>query len=246
MSANAHEYSVRAATAPRTMPSSSSPSTCNGCSNTIAGQLGLRWTAERATMRRRTMPAPRASCRPTRAITSTISISSALIGHVRGIQAKLRQIEADDPPSKPFATHMQHAGRELRSEALHERAGSNAQTMMTSYRCEHAVAIPCWSWTTRRRRSSFLTDTLDQAGFTVLIATDGDSALELVDQITPDLVLMDAVMPGINGFEACRRLKREKLLAASAGHLHDRPERHGARGRGASRRAASTTSPNPS
>jgi DNA-binding response OmpR family regulator/DNA-binding CsgD family transcriptional regulator len=59
----------------------------------------------------------------------------------------------------------------------------------------------------------FLTDTLDHAGFTVLIATDGDSALDLVDQITPDLVLMDAVMPGMNGFEACRKLKREKLLA---------------------------------
>src|SRR5687767_6629607 len=58
-----------------------------------------------------------------------------------------------------------------------------------------------------------LTDTLDHAGFTVLIATDGDSALDLVDQITPDLVLMDAVMPTMNGFEACRRLKREKLLS---------------------------------
>jgi len=59
----------------------------------------------------------------------------------------------------------------------------------------------------------FLTDTLDHAGFTVLIATDGVSALDLVDQITPDLVLMDAVMPGMNGFEACRKLKREKLLS---------------------------------
>src|SRR5262245_51745688 len=58
----------------------------------------------------------------------------------------------------------------------------------------------------------FLTDTLDHAGYTVLIATDGESALDLVDQITPDLVLMDAVMPGMNGFETCRRLKREKLL----------------------------------
>ncbi|HEU4487494.1 MAG TPA: response regulator transcription factor [Povalibacter sp.] len=58
----------------------------------------------------------------------------------------------------------------------------------------------------------FLTDTLDHAGFTVLIATDGASALDLVDQITPDLVLMDAVMPGMDGFETCRRLKREKLL----------------------------------
>jgi DNA-binding NarL/FixJ family response regulator len=59
----------------------------------------------------------------------------------------------------------------------------------------------------------FLTDTLDHAGFTVLIATDGDSALRLLGQITPDLVLMDAVMPGLNGFETCRRMKRNKMLA---------------------------------
>jgi DNA-binding response OmpR family regulator len=57
-----------------------------------------------------------------------------------------------------------------------------------------------------------LTDTLDHAGFTVLIATDGESALDLLDQITPDLVLMDAVMPGMGGFEACRRMKRERML----------------------------------
>ena len=59
----------------------------------------------------------------------------------------------------------------------------------------------------------FLTDTLDHAGYTVLIATDGDGALDLVDQITPDLVLMDAMMPGMNGFETCRRLKKERSLA---------------------------------
>src|ERR1700749_4768531 len=62
---------------------------------------------------------------------------------------------------------------------------------------------------------NLLTDTLDGAGYTVLIANDGEAALELVDQITPDLVLMDALMPGINGFETCKRLKRDKLL----GHL---------------------------
>lgn len=58
----------------------------------------------------------------------------------------------------------------------------------------------------------FLMDTLDHAGYTVLIATDGEAALELVEQITPDLVLMDAVMPGLDGFAACRRLKQEKML----------------------------------
>ncbi|MEJ0084262.1 MAG: response regulator [Pseudomonadota bacterium] len=59
----------------------------------------------------------------------------------------------------------------------------------------------------------FLTDTLDHAGFTVLIATDGESALRLIEQITPDLVLMDALMPGLNGFETCRRMKRDKVMA---------------------------------
>jgi DNA-binding NarL/FixJ family response regulator len=59
----------------------------------------------------------------------------------------------------------------------------------------------------------FLTDTLDGAGFTVLIATDGESALRLMEQITPDLVLMDAMMPGLDGFETCRRIKRDKRIA---------------------------------
>ena len=58
----------------------------------------------------------------------------------------------------------------------------------------------------------FLTDTLDSAGYTVLIATDGESALNLVSQITPDLVLLDAVMPGMGGFEACRQLKQNSAL----------------------------------
>jgi DNA-binding response OmpR family regulator/DNA-binding CsgD family transcriptional regulator len=60
---------------------------------------------------------------------------------------------------------------------------------------------------------SLLTDMLDHAGFTVLIATDGEAALELLEQVTPDLVLMDARMPGISGFETCRRLKRDQLLS---------------------------------
>ena len=57
-----------------------------------------------------------------------------------------------------------------------------------------------------------LTDMLDGAGFTVLIATDGHSALQLVEQITPDLVLMDAVMPGLDGFQTCRLLKQKGPL----------------------------------
>ncbi|RYF53781.1 MAG: response regulator transcription factor [Comamonadaceae bacterium] len=52
-----------------------------------------------------------------------------------------------------------------------------------------------------------LWDALDQAGYDVLVATDGHAALERLDYITPDIVLLDAVMPGIDGFETCRRMK---------------------------------------
>nr|WP_281517731.1 DNA-binding response regulator [Ferranicluibacter rubi] len=53
----------------------------------------------------------------------------------------------------------------------------------------------------------FLTDALEQSGFSVLIATSGPAALKVVDKITPDIVLMDAVMPEMDGFDTCRRLK---------------------------------------
>ncbi|KQS72375.1 LuxR family transcriptional regulator [Rhizobium sp. Leaf371] len=53
----------------------------------------------------------------------------------------------------------------------------------------------------------FLTDALEQSGFSVLIATSGPAALKVVDKITPDIVLMDAVMPDMDGFDTCRRLK---------------------------------------
>jgi DNA-binding response OmpR family regulator/DNA-binding CsgD family transcriptional regulator len=54
---------------------------------------------------------------------------------------------------------------------------------------------------------NFLTDALEDAGFTVLVALNGLAAMALVDRVAPDIVLMDAVMPGIDGFETCRRLK---------------------------------------
>src|ERR1044071_8088399 len=57
-----------------------------------------------------------------------------------------------------------------------------------------------------------LTDALDGAGMTVMVALDGSAAMRIVDQITPDSVLLDAVMPGIDGFETCRRLKRDAGL----------------------------------
>jgi DNA-binding NarL/FixJ family response regulator len=52
-----------------------------------------------------------------------------------------------------------------------------------------------------------LTDVLDGAGMTVMVALDGMAALKIAAQLKPDIVLMDALMPGMDGFETCRRLK---------------------------------------
>jgi len=52
-----------------------------------------------------------------------------------------------------------------------------------------------------------LTEALDQSGATVLVATGGAEALAIVEKILPDIVLLDAMMPGMDGFETCRRLK---------------------------------------
>jgi DNA-binding NarL/FixJ family response regulator len=58
-----------------------------------------------------------------------------------------------------------------------------------------------------------LTDAIEGAGMTVLVALEGEQALALIDRITPDVILMDAVMPGLDGFEICRRLKRHSALS---------------------------------
>ena len=60
---------------------------------------------------------------------------------------------------------------------------------------------------------SFLTDALDAAGMTVLIAVGGENALALLNEAIPDVVLLDAVMPGLDGFATCRRMKADPRLA---------------------------------
>jgi len=59
-----------------------------------------------------------------------------------------------------------------------------------------------------------LADALEDAGYTTLVATDGESAIARIARITPDVVLLDARMPGIDGFETCRRLRAIDAMAA--------------------------------
>lgn len=56
-----------------------------------------------------------------------------------------------------------------------------------------------------------LTNFLDDAGFEVLVAPDGESALKRLKYVIPDLILLDVMMPGIDGFETYQRIKENPL-----------------------------------
>ncbi|MFW7267897.1 response regulator [Gluconacetobacter sp. Hr-1-5] len=58
----------------------------------------------------------------------------------------------------------------------------------------------------------FVMNALEGCDMTVLIAQDGDSALDLLQNVVPDLILMDASMPGLDGFETTRRIKGDATL----------------------------------
>ena len=54
-----------------------------------------------------------------------------------------------------------------------------------------------------------LIETLGHEGFNVSVARSGDAALTKVHKVAPDIILLDVLMPGIDGFETCRRLKSD-------------------------------------
>ena len=58
-----------------------------------------------------------------------------------------------------------------------------------------------------------LTDAIEDAGMTVLVAREGEHALSIVEKVVPDVILMDALMPGTDGFATCRKLKQNRALA---------------------------------
>jgi len=55
-----------------------------------------------------------------------------------------------------------------------------------------------------------LNNALSTEGITVLVALGGMQAINIIDQIIPDIVLLDAVMPDLNGFETCHLIKAKK------------------------------------
>jgi signal transduction histidine kinase len=56
-----------------------------------------------------------------------------------------------------------------------------------------------------------LSEAIQGCGWKALLATDGESAIEQTEYAAPDLILLDVMMPGIDGFETCRRLKANSI-----------------------------------
>lgn len=56
-----------------------------------------------------------------------------------------------------------------------------------------------------------LSEAIQGHGWKALMATDGESAIEQAEYMTPDLILLDVMMPGFDGFETCQRLKANPL-----------------------------------
>jgi twitching motility two-component system response regulator PilH len=54
-----------------------------------------------------------------------------------------------------------------------------------------------------------LNDLLTKAGFEVVTSDNGEDAIQKAKQVKPDLILMDVVMPGLNGFQATRAISRD-------------------------------------
>ena len=59
---------------------------------------------------------------------------------------------------------------------------------------------------------SLINDILEHEGINTLVALEGNQAITIAEKIKPDLILLDAVMPKLDGFETCKRLKKNRDL----------------------------------
>jgi len=77
---------------------------------------------------------------------------------------------------------------------------------------------------------------LRSEGFRVETAVDGPAGVELCDDLRPDLVVLDLMLPSLDGLEVCRQVQRDRpvpvlMLTASAANHDRRPGRPGRGGR---------------
>ncbi len=57
-----------------------------------------------------------------------------------------------------------------------------------------------------------LRDTLENEGFETIVAEHGKAALEIIEQTIPDLMILDVMLPGMSGFDVCKKIREKNLL----------------------------------
>jgi DNA-binding response OmpR family regulator len=65
---------------------------------------------------------------------------------------------------------------------------------------------------------------LSDEGFRVVEASSGDEAIELLEQVRPDLIVLDLLMPGLTGLETCRRIREQSSVPITMLTALDRVE----------------------
>ncbi len=131
------------------------------------------------------------------------------IGHLRGLTAKLDAIANRSEAHARHVDHLRVLARDLRFEAFTEALGERSRAMS-----EPGGAVTILVVDDSPDTLHMLTDALEERAMTVLVATHADKALALAAEVAPDLILMDAMLPGIDGFEITRRLKADALTTA--------------------------------
>ncbi len=121
----------------------------------------------------------------------------ARTGQLQGLEQKLERLEAGWPSIE----------QTLRERWLGQQPDAPAQSVATETEAGEGPLILLvdddagYRLTTR--------EVLEGHGMQVIEADSGQQALDLLEQHTPDLVMLDALMPGMDGFEACRRIRRQ-------------------------------------
>jgi signal transduction histidine kinase len=137
----------------------------------------------------------------------------AMMGAVPNIQKRIHQLEASDPQLLPFGAKLSQYADAFMVEEM--------QAFLRNYipNKDHITKEPSPFASQDSDKASILfvdddlmdsralIDYLNEVGFTMFVARSGEAAIQQLKYAHPDLILVDVIMPGLDGFETCRRLK---------------------------------------
>jgi CheY-like chemotaxis protein len=146
---------------------------------------------------------------------------AALAGNMRMVRAEAEAIAALDPAYRAFADTIQRMARAFQSQAL-----LALMRIIGRSRHERYVGSLCCRYgdVSAQVQTILVVDDnpvnlgvvgehLEDNNYNVTVAQDGLEGLKRAEFGQPDLILLDVMMPGIDGFETCRRLKANPLTA---------------------------------